>query len=43
MATIRRKLGRFGVTVGFHVEFEKTAYRQTGYWPKTELFGHSNE
>jgi hypothetical protein len=28
MATIRRKMGRFGVTVGFHVEFEKTAYWQ---------------
>jgi hypothetical protein len=43
MATIRRKMGHFGVTVVFHVEFEKIAYRQTGRWPKTELFGHSNE
>jgi hypothetical protein len=43
MATIRWKLGRFGVTASFHVEFEKTAYRQIGYWPKTEVFSHSNE
>jgi hypothetical protein len=41
MATIRRKMGRFGVTAVFHVEFEKAAYRQMGRWPKTSVFGHS--
>ncbi|HEY5868973.1 MAG TPA: hypothetical protein VI542_26000 [Candidatus Tectomicrobia bacterium] len=43
MATIRWKMGRFGVTVSFHVEFKKTTYRQTGYWPKTDIFGHAYE
>jgi hypothetical protein len=43
MATIRRKMGRFGVTVGCHVEFKKIAYRQTGCWPKTVVFGHPLE
>jgi hypothetical protein len=43
MATIRRKMGHFGVTAVFHVEFEKIAYQQTGRWPKIEVFGHSNE
>jgi hypothetical protein len=43
MATIRRNMGHFGVTAVFHVEFEKIAYQQTGRWPNTEVFGHSNE
>jgi hypothetical protein len=43
MATIPGKMGHFGVTAVFHVEFEKIAYRQTGRWPKTILFGHSHE
>ena len=43
MATIRRKMGHFNGTAVFHVEFEKIAYRQTGRWPKTSVFGHSNE
>jgi hypothetical protein len=43
MATIPREMGHFGVTAVFHVEFEKIAYRQTGCWPKTSVFGHSNE
>jgi hypothetical protein len=42
MATICRELGHFGVTAVFHMEFEKMAYRQTGHWPKTSVFGHSN-
>jgi hypothetical protein len=43
MATIRREMDHFGVTVIVHVEFEKIAYRQTGRWPKTSVFGHSNQ
>jgi len=43
MATIPGKMGHFGVTAVFHVEFEKIAYQQTGRWPKTSVFGHSNE
>jgi hypothetical protein len=39
MATIRRKMGHFGVTAVFHVEFEKRAYRQTGRWPETKVIG----
>jgi hypothetical protein len=39
LATIRREMGHFGVTAVFHVEFEKRAYRQTGRWPKTSVFG----
>jgi hypothetical protein len=41
MATIRRKMGHFGVTAVVHVEFEKTAYQQTGRWPQTVVFGQS--
>ena len=43
MATIRREMGHFDGTAAFHGESEKTAYRQMGHWPKTEVFGHSNE
>jgi hypothetical protein len=42
MATIRRKMGHFGVTAVFPVEFVKIAYWQTGRWPKTSVFGHPN-
>jgi hypothetical protein len=41
MATIPREMGHFGVTAVFHVEFEKIAYRQTGRWLKTEVFGQA--
>jgi len=43
MATIPQEMGHFGVTADFHVEFGKIAYPQTGRWPQTEVFGHSNE
>jgi hypothetical protein len=39
MATIRRRMGHFDVTAGFRVESGETAYRQTGRWPETTVFG----
>ena len=40
---MRRRMGHFDVTAGFHVEPGEIACWQTGRWPKTEVFGHSNK